>query len=239
MIENRKIYDKNYYKVITKPAVEFATKMLPFITNFIRPRSVIDVGCGEGSWLYVWKKFGVDFIAGLDGDHVDKEQMVISEEDFYPVNLEERISTDRRFDLAMTLEVAEHLTENRAESFVEDLTNLSDVVMFSAAIPAQGGENHLNEQWQSYWAKKFLHYDYICIDCLRPKIWSDKSLSQHYRQNIFIYVKHSELYRYPELQKFYLEHHDVSILDVVHPQVWLDQLIKFKQIYDYLRNPKN
>ena len=135
----------------------------------------------------------------------------------------------------MTLEVAEHLSPARADSFVEDLTKLSDVILFSAAIPAQGGTNHVNEQWQSYWAQKFSRLGYVAIDCIRPKVWEDTALDIHYRQNIFMYVKSSELYRYPELQEFYLKHRDAIIFDAVHPQMWISRLLVFQNAYANLQ----
>ncbi len=138
---------------------------------------------------------------------------------------------NRRFDLAMTLEVAEHLTPTRADSFIEDLTKLSDVILFSAAIPAQGGTNHVNEQWQSYWAEKFLRLGYVGIDCIRPAVWENSELDTCRKQNPFIYAKSSELYRYPELQEFYLKHRDGTIFDAVHPELYVMKIMEFQNFY--------
>ena len=83
---------------------------MPLVSEFVRPRNVIDVGCGVGTWLAFWKKiFGAESY-GIDGDYVDRSQLLIDAENFHPANLEERITSDKRFDLAMSLEVAEHLT---------------------------------------------------------------------------------------------------------------------------------
>lgn len=181
------------------------------------------------------KNFGAE-VYGIDGDYVDRSQLFIDEENFYPLNLESRIVAEGRFDLAESLEVAEHLSPARADSFVEDLTKLSDVILFSAAIPSQGGTNHVNEQWQSYWAEKFLRFGYVAVDCIRPKIWQNVNVWAHYCQNIFIYVKSSELYRYPELQEFYLKHRDATIFDAVHPEMWIGRLSNFQNAYTQLRN---
>lgn len=175
-------------------------------------------------------------VYGIDGDYVDRKWLRIDEKFFHPANLEERINIDSRFDLAMTIEVAEHLTLARADSFVEDLTKLSDVILFSAAIPAQGGTNHVNEQWQSYWAEKFLRLGYVGIDCIRPAVWYDKRVDTCRKQNPLIYAKSSELYRYPELQEFYLKHRDATIFDVVHPEMWIGRLSEFQNAYTQLRN---
>lgn len=226
-------YDENFYRA-QSGSYNMAKIILPIANDVIHPRTVVDVGCGVGTWLAVWQKnFGAE-IYGMDGDYVDRSQLFIDEKNFHAANLEERITLERRFDLAMTLEVAEHLSPARADSFVEDLTKLSDVILFSAAIPAQGGTNHVNEQWQSYWAEKFLRLGYVVIDYIRPKIWNAQ-LPPWRRANTLIFVKRSELYRYPELQEFYLKHRDGTILDAVHPELWVVRLVNFQNAYNQLQ----
>ena len=231
-------YDENFYRLQKDGSFKSAATILPVVTKFIRPRSVVDVGCGVGTWLVAWKQLsggGIN-VYGIDGDYVDSSQLFIDKKFFHPANLEERVNLERRFDLAMTVEVAEHLTPARADSFVEDLTKLSDVILFSAAIPAQGGVNHVNEQWQSYWAEKFLRLGYVGIDCIRPSVWNNGNVEFWYRQNIFLYVKSTELYRYPELQDFYLKHRDGMIFNVVHPEMWISKIVNFQNSYNQLRN---
>ena len=215
------LYDENFYKSIKEASKISAQSLLPEILKFMRPKTVIDIGCGAGSWLAVWQELGAE-VVGVDGDYVDREQLMIDEKFFRPMNLEERINIDERFDLAMTMEVAEHLSPKRADSFVEDLTKLSDVILFSAAIPGQGGTNHVNEQWQSYWQAKFLNCGYVGVDYLRSKTWYNAGIGSIYLSNTLIYVKRSELYRYPELEKYYLEHRDSMVVDVVHPLTWIN-----------------
>jgi len=229
-------YDEKFYRAQKDASFKSASAILPLVAEFVHPRSVVDVGCGVGTWLTVWQKiFGTE-IYGIDGDYVDRSQLFIDAENFHPANIEERITLERRFDLAMTLEVAEHLTPARADSFVEDLTRLSDVILFSAAIPAQGGTNHVNEQWQSYWAGKFLRFGYVAINCIRPQFWTRDDVGFWYTQNILIYTKSSELYRYPELQEFYLKHRNEAIFDAVHPKTWINKIVEFQNAYNQLRN---
>ena len=231
----KKEYDENFYQRYKDGSYISASIILPLVAGFIHPRSVVDVGCGVGTWLSVWQKNFDAEIYGLDGDYVDRAQLFISEKNFHTANLEERITLDRRFDLAMTLEVAEHLSPARADSFVEDLTKLSDVILFRAAVPAQGGTNHVNEQWQSYWAKKFSAFGYVAIDCIRPRIWLNNNVDTWYRQNVLLYVKSTELYRYHGLQEFYLRHRDSTILDVVHPRMWIKRLINFQNLFKQMQ----
>ncbi|MBQ4403969.1 MAG: class I SAM-dependent methyltransferase [Selenomonadaceae bacterium] len=229
-------YDENFYRELQRVA-NSAANVLKVVSKFIRPRSVVDLGCGVGSWLEYWQKnFGAE-VHGIDGDYVDKKWLCIAERNFHPFNLEERINLNRRFDLAMTIEVAEHLTPARADSFIEDLTKLSDVILFSAAIPAQGGVNHINEQWQSYWAEKFLRLGYVAVDCIRPTVWDvNYRVEDSHRQNIFIYVKSTELYRYPELHDFYLKHRDTTIYDLVHPITFFVQVNEFNRFRQEVQN---
>lgn len=232
-------YDENFYSHMKTDSYRYGSgliQILSFVAKYVHPRSILDVGCGIGTWLEFWQKnFGAE-VYGIDGDYVNRSHLLIDEKFFQPVNLEESINFDRRFDLVETLEVAEHLTPARADSFVEDLTRLSDVILFSAAVPAQGGTNHVNEQWQSYWIQKFLKFGYVCIDCIRPIIWEDNRIDVRRKQNPFIYVKSSELYRYPELQEFYLKHRDVTVPDIIHPQMWINKLVEFQNAYNQLRN---
>ena len=223
-------YDEKFYHLQKDGSYRSASIVLPALMKYVRPRSVIDIGCGVGTWLAVWKNFGVE-IHGVDGDYVDRSQLLIPEENFHPANLEKRLSVNAKFDLVETLEVAEHLTPARADSFVEDLTKLGDVILFSAAIIGQGGTNHVNEQMQSYWAEKFLRLGYVGIDCVRPQVWNEQQITPHYRQNTLVYVKRSELYRYPELQKYYLEHCDTIVYDLVHPGQWLFMLVNYQNAF--------
>ena len=104
-----------------------------------------------------------------------------------------------KYDLAISLEVAEHLSPSRSCGFIDDLTNLSDVVLFSAAIPMQGGTNHINEQPISYWANLFLERGFVPISCIRPKYklaMTDAELGGVdvvYANNIVLYVNNEKL----------------------------------------------
>lgn len=195
MSENEQIHagDRDYDEAFLKKQKEiefrYASVILPVVSRFVHPQSVVDVGCCLGGWLDYWQKiFGVKEILGLDGDYVELSELSIDQKNFMSVNLEERINLDRRFDLVQSMEVAEHLTPERAESFVEDLTKLGDVILFSAAVTTAPGHNHVNCQWQSYWLKKFLKFGYVAVDCIRRQIWYHDDLihlNGNWRQAMF------------------------------------------------------
>jgi SAM-dependent methyltransferase len=176
--------------------------------------SVCDVGCGDGTWLRVFREQGVTDVLGIDGEYVAKDRLQIPAANFRAMDLRHRISLQRPFDLAISLEVAEHLPESRAASFVEDLTRLAPVILFSAAIPGQGGRNHVNEQWQTYWTATFTQCGYVVCDFLRPKIWRNRRIAYWYRQNALLFCSESSLEIIPELA---LSPHSLRV-SLVHPE---------------------
>ncbi len=182
--------------------------------------SAIDVGCGVGTWLSVLARQGVTGIQGVDGPWVDVANLAIPRENFAHHDLRDDRDFGRRFDLAMTLEVAEHLPSDRARGFVGWLTGLSDIVLFSAATPRQGGKNHFNEQWQDYWAALFAEHDYVPVDFIRARIWDDARIATWYRQNLLVYVRRSRL---PEL-RLPDGAGAPGPLSIVHPEVFLAKL---------------
>jgi SAM-dependent methyltransferase len=164
-----------------------AEAIVPLVLERVRPTSVVDVGCGIGVWLDAFAAHGVDDYLGVDGPWVPREALLIPEERFVAARLDQPLELARRFDLAVALEVAEHLPEHRASGFVGNLVGLAPCILFSAAIPHQGGTDHLNEQWLDYWAALFATHGYAAVDGIRPVIWSDPDVLPFYRQNVVIF----------------------------------------------------
>ena len=186
-------YNKQFYSVREKAAVQSAEQVVPIVLEHLKPSCIIDIGCGNGCWLSAFAKQGVNDYMGVDGGAVDSENLLISPEHFSSADLsKETYTPGRRYDLVVSLEVAEHIPEDKADSFIEMLTGLGDTVLFSAAIPGQGGVGHVNEQWQSYWAAKFKSAGYEALDIVRPLIWENPKVSYWYKQNILVYSKNPD-----------------------------------------------
>jgi len=142
------------------------------------------------------------------------------------LRLTEPVNLSRRFELAMCLEVAEHLPAESADILVETLTNLAPVVMFSAAHPGQGGQDHVNERWPAYWYRRFAQHGYGVLDILRGPLSDDPGVLDCYRRNIVFYVESSRslaiLVRAEESDvpdAFVLAHQDGITTDLLH-QPW-------------------
>lgn len=210
------LYNDRFFDAITRQSLVSASVVLPILRTFLRPASVADVGCGTGSWLRAWMDLGVRDVLGIDGSYVDPERLLIPREAFLPADLTSPIAAPRRFDLAMSLEVAEHLPIDRAESFVADLCRLADVVLFSAAVPYQGGTGHVNENWPEYWAMLFARQGYAPIDCVRPEVWLDPRVEPWYRQNTLIFAAEQSAALFPP------ETHAAGRpLTRIHPELFL------------------
>ncbi len=182
-------YDEEFYQYINRGAFNSANRVLPALIAVLPDpvQSVLDVGCGAGAWLNVWKTHGAE-VVGLDGDYVNGEQLMVDREEFVVADLSKGFNLDRRFTIVQSLEVAEHLPEITAKKFVESLCHHSDMILFSAAPPGQGGENHINEQPYEYWRELFLERGYDMYDPVRPAVLSDSDVKPWYRYNTFLYV---------------------------------------------------
>lgn len=178
------VYSSAYYGEISDGAILSAKVIMGILAdNGIRPASVVDVGCGVGEW-----NNGNEGYIGVDY-RVNEKDLLIPKDRFISANLNREFPKfDRRFDLALCLEVAEHLKPARAEALVEYLCSLSDMVLFSAAIPYQGGNGHINEQWQRYWMDLFKARGYTGV--VLPAIRENSKIELWYRQNAILFVNY-------------------------------------------------
>lgn len=221
------LYTEEFYELLRQGSRRSAREIIPLVLEFIQPKSVVDVGCGLGTWLSVFKEFGIEECLGIDGDYIDKNMLEIPQEKFMSFDLKNPLRIDREFDLVVSLEVAEHIPAECAEIFIDSLTSLGSVVLFSAAIPFQGGTGHLNEQWPHYWAKYFWKNKYSAIDCLRKVIWNNEKVESWYAQNILIFVRQDGIERYPLLERE-LGNTNTSQLAIVHPRMYLKNFPNIK-----------
>ena len=194
-------YTSNFFQTIAPTAVDSARVIVPRLLELVRPRSVVDVGCGTGSWLRVFKEHGVDDVLGIDGDYVPASARELPPHQFHAHDLTKPLRLDRRFDLVLSLEVGEHLPPESADVFVDSLVSLGPVVAFSAAVPQQGGTHHVNEQWPEYWAAHFARRGYSVIDCLRSAIWQNPRVAWFYAQNLLLFATDTAIAKSEQFSK--------------------------------------
>lgn len=229
MAELAALYSRDLYRGQSPTSSDAAAAMLPPVLDLVRPRSMVDVGCGVGTWLAAAERHGVSRVVGVEGPWVCVVDLASSSIELVTHNLETPLALGQAFDLAMSVEVAEHVSRARAGALVAELCGLAPVVLFGAAIPGQGGVHHINEEWQSVWAARFASHDYVAVDLLRARFWGRAEIPVHYRQNTLLYV-HQD--RVDELTGRHGSPLPApAILDLVHPEVEL-------ALYDALTQPQ-
>jgi len=197
-------YNEDHNTTSAKEIVPYILEILP-----TKPYSILDVGCGLAQWLKVFKDYGINDVLGIDGDHVPNERKNVDTEKEYKVFDLQNINhfeLSKKFDLTICLEVAEHLSIQHATDFVKFLVKSSDIIIFSAAVVGQTGENHVNEQSPLYWKALFKENGYCMIDAFRKTFWNNNKVNWWYRQNMFLVIKECDkhLYQFEEFENFYI-----------------------------------
>jgi hypothetical protein len=193
-------YTENFYSAFNQRSYLAASVLLREVAAVHAFESMVDFGCGSGTWLraadeIVRERGAQPCLLGVDGEHVRALADRSFPVEYHHANLESRVELGERFGLAISLEVAEHLSPERGPSFVEDVCRAADVVLFGASIPGQGGleggVHHVNERWQEYWAERFREQGYVCIDLFREKYWMDARFERcpYYVANAFLYAR--------------------------------------------------
>lgn len=214
-------YTQAYFGKICEASRSSAEVIAPLAISLLQPDSVVDVGCGLGAWAAAFKQYGVAKVMGVDGPYMNPETLAISADEFFPADLSQPLDLGCRFDLAICLEVAEHLPEAASDQIIATLTQLAPVVLFSAAIPHQGGEDHINEQWPAYWASRFAKHDFKAVDAFRRQIWNEPKVEWWYAQNMLIFATGDALRKL--LERGYSVSEPSEVLPLVHPGNYLHQ----------------
>lgn len=223
-------------------ALSSAENIVPLLIKLFNPQSIIDVGCGLGTWLSVFQQKQVNDILGVDNPaNHDLRMLVIPQENFLAHDLTQPLKLDQRFDLTLCLEVAEHLPMMYAPQLIKSLTQLSNIIVFSAAIPYQGGIHHVNEQWPTYWIQLFEAEGFVVLDCIRNHIWNNEEIEYWYRQNLFVFIKEEVLMAQNSLRLLKEKYQSIPS-SLVHPYLWDraihhkdEQIANLNKHIDYLK----
>jgi SAM-dependent methyltransferase len=212
------VYTSSFFAEQGNVSTRSARAIVPLVLELIPGmRSVVDIGCGSGDWLAVFAERGIDDYLGIDADHVPQQLLKIPPDRFEVHDLRAPLTVARRYDLAMSLEVGEHLPAAVAPRLVSELAALAPVAMFSAAIPHQVGTGHINCQWPGYWAELFASHGMKPVDAIRDRVWSNPDVEYWYAQNIILFATEDALAANPALAALASD----EVLARVHPRAYM------------------
>lgn len=193
------------FKSLAEISYKSAAKIVPHIINKIGiPTKVVDLGGGVGGWCRAFLDNGTSKVICIDHPSTPSNLLVIDQNDFIKCDFEKNIPDFIKCDLAISIEFAEHISSKKSDSIIDFLVQSAPIIVFSAAIPNQGGVNHINEQRHNFWANKFAERNFECLDIIRNDIIFDSDIEYYLRQNVFLFVdknsnKYIELAKYEKL----------------------------------------
>lgn len=229
-----KDYNDNFHAVHFQNSMSSANEIVPLFLSYFKPKTVLDIGCGLGSWLKIFEENQCE-VFGIDGDYVETKDLVIESDKFKTYDLNLKYNLHKKFDLVTSLEVAEHILPENAKTFIESMCLHGDVILFSAAIPGQEGTLHYNEQYNDYWIDIFAQNGYQCVDFLRHKIWNNNKISWWYRQNILIFIKETEINN--SLYEFITKEKSQYQNSYVHPSLFEYKCAKADKFEKLVNSP--
>ncbi len=204
------------------------------------PKSILDVGCGVGTWLKACQELGAKDVLGIDGVKIPEQFLKIETKIFRVMDLTKPFDLKRNYALVLCLEVGEHLQKKHSNTLIKNLTRHGNTIIFSAACPGQGGQNHINCQWPVFWQEKFNLNGFECFDFIREKIWNLQKVEPWYRQNMFLAKKSKNAgketrlnsYMHPELffQSLKTKEHFISLIENGSEKYWWYFYVTLKAI---------
>jgi SAM-dependent methyltransferase len=215
-------YTDQFYSNQVDYSIQSARIYAKIISELLAPCSVVDFGCGRGTWLKAFKEQGAQYLLGLDGPWNNQSKMVDPEIIFkeQDLNKEIRLENKKKFDLALSCEVAEHLEPCNSETFVKSITRHSDAVVFGAAYTKQGGQNHINERPHSFWAELFIKCGFQPFDIFRSVVYGNPKVCYWYQQNTFLYLREGTPLIQTLKDRGYSPLLNISFMNCVHPELF-------------------
>lgn len=181
-------YDAEWYASLAEFRQWNEQAFWAILAHLGRPKSYLDVGCGDGWMVRTARMAGCKPSIGIEGS-LEVRRVADRWARVAVHDLTQPLSLQWKFDLVTSIEVGEHLPFEASETFIKSLTShATNWLVFTAAIPGQGGHGHINCQPPEYWRelieREGLAYDATTTEHLRetwkwvtgPMFWLPQNL---------------------------------------------------------------
>ena len=210
-------YDAAFYEDAYRVSYTSARRYLRQLWPYYGFASVVDVGAGAGPWSHAATECAAEVVS-IDGEWVKAIHKPCDRLHYLYQDLNAPLDCAQRFDLALCVEVAEHLEPARSLGLINDICQLAPVVVFGAALPRQGGSGHINCRPHSFWIDLFRRNHFTAYDLFRPAFWYDGQVGPWYAQNTYLFASEALAGRFSGIAK-------PSLVDVYHPRIVADSPI--------------
>lgn len=176
-------YDKAWFDSLAKYREWNERAMWAILATLGKPSSMVDLGCGDAWMVRTARMAGVKPSLGVEVSRALKLLRPLWAS-VYIADLRLPLVLNRKYDLVVSVETAEHLEPEYADTYVDNVVNhCAKWLVFTAAIPGQNGEGHVNCQPKEYWQEKFEakgliysgHYTYVLAEAWKwatgPMFW--------------------------------------------------------------------
>jgi SAM-dependent methyltransferase len=152
---NLEVYDDDFYRGNQDEGLKLAEWFVPLLRDTFQFQSLLDVGCGTGHYLLACQKSGVADVFGIEGSPHAFKHLLVANSLVVKHDLRQPYTFNRRWDVVLSIEVAEHIDDVDTGNYVKILCDGGDIVIITAAPLGQGGTRHINEHSREWWTEKF------------------------------------------------------------------------------------
>ncbi|HEV7804338.1 MAG TPA: methyltransferase domain-containing protein [Solirubrobacteraceae bacterium] len=181
------LYTQEYFDGLRWRVDSSVAAVVPAIIELFAPSSALDLGCGDGRWTLALAGRGVR-TRGIDTAGVSRDEHPLATFEYGDLTAAAPGAYGRA-DVCLCLEVVEHLHEGDADAVVALIASCSDVVIFSAATPGQGGTGHLNEQLHEFWIGRFAQSGFVADPEWRGTFAGNDQIAPWYRANMIVFTR--------------------------------------------------
>ncbi len=193
-MKNKKYNDK-YYERHFAQYRKWENKIGEYLYEELKPNSVLDLGCGVGSYLEGFLNAGCKNLLGIELSFSDVEKYIV--EDIRSHIIEGDVTTslnlNRKFDCVISFEVGEHIAPYGTEKFIDNLILCSDrYIILTAAPPGQRGTGHINLRSKDFWIESIVSKGFLYREDLVEKYrvkWKEFNVEKYILNNLMVFKK--------------------------------------------------